>query len=169
MSRFDDFKETYDKAIKTIEAFAKDEDMATITNWLLDTENNFYIIFGLDNIYGKAQESAEVFASLLNEIAFALIDDGEICFPIIYDQPSIRFCNKEYFEDEYRKDCDTGIKVKYEPLKFLNSIEEFIVESDKAHVKWLKQCFLHDTRICGRESTIEHYQEYKAFDPTWAD
>jgi hypothetical protein len=190
--RFNIFKETYDQAIKAIELFAKDKDMATITNWLLDTEINFYTIFGVNTKYGEAQESAELFSSLLHEIHHALVDDGEICFPVIYDMPELRFLSEYDFINEYNNDSERirifkrkndfidkllkegkinevdCIKAKNDkPIKFLTSIEEFIVAADEAHVLWLKKCFLNDSRVYGKECAIKHYQEYRAFDSAW--
>ena len=98
MNRKQLWKENYRKSIDYIDIIMnsiEDSDKETVflTNWLYNFEGNPYSLFHVTD-YGDYMETASGFEMLCHIIHHALVDDGEICFPVIRNHPCIAFINK---------------------------------------------------------------------------
>ena len=164
-TRFERFQNNYNKAINIIQMYQADETMANITNWLLNTDINPHSF--LDFEYADHLDSAEGFASLLDIIHHALVDDGDICFPIVDTEPRIVFSNQHEFKPkEFPPEGNRRFIPKVDG--FLESIDDFIRECDANHVTQLRRWFIHDAaRFSSTDIAVEHYKKYKQFNPDW--
>ena len=164
-TRFERFQNNYNKAINIIQMYQADETMANITNWLLNTNINPHSF--LDFEYAEQLESAEGFASLLDDIYHALVDDGDICFPVIGGEPRISFSNQHEFKS--KEFPNNGSSRKQSALNgFLETIDDFIRECDANHVTQLRRWFILDAaRFSSTEFAVEHYKSYKQFNTEW--
>ena len=167
-TRFYMFETRYNDAISYIKKQQTDDVMSSITNWLLDTEINPYSF--LPEFYANLANTAEGFESLLHQIRHALVDDGDISFPVINNNPYILFVDR--YESTINSFADLSLYVEdiYEDIYdivWLNSIEEFMVAADENHRKTIKKCFNSDLRRFGIDYSVSHYKNYKVFDESW--
>lgn len=171
MSRIAEFHKSFNEALATIEHFKTDANMAAITNWLLNTDASPYSIFA---DAGGRVGSAESFAGLLQCIHHALVDDGDICFPVVNGRPRICFVwqheknVEQYILTAQEKGFIRDFGTDYE-ITFLDNIDQFIAAYDAAHIKFIKRCFLIDARAKGVQFATKNYSTYKCFDPTWVN
>ena len=136
MTKFEEFKKTFDSAISTIKSFQEDKDMKLITNWLLTTKINSYQFLTLN--WKGALSTAEGVSSLLWCIHHAIVDDGDICFPVINGQPKIVFCWKGDYHLLHESICD-GEDLDLNKVEFLSSLEEFINRTEQHELERMKQ------------------------------
>jgi hypothetical protein len=140
--------------------------MTTITNFLLETDANPYAIFP-DN--GGYMGSAENFASLLHQIYHALVDDGDICFPVVNGEPRICFVwkhednIKKYVLSKTEQQMERNYGSEYE-ITFLDNVDDFISAFKAFQIADIKRCFLKDAESQGIEFAVKHYSHYKCFD-----
>jgi len=161
------FETKYNNAISYIKKQQTDDVMSSITNWLLDTEINPYSF--LPNSYAELAYTAEGFESLLHQIRHALVDDGDISFPVINNKPYMLFIDR--YEATINSFADLSLYVEdiydINDIAWLNSIEEFMFAADENHRKTIKKCFNSDLRRFGIDNAVSHYKNYKVFDESW--
>ena len=99
MLRLKNIEEKHQTDLKEIQVCLNDEceEMRAITNLLIQTDVNPYGF--LPNEWANGFDTSSGFASLLHMIYHALVDDGEISFPIVNGEPRIRFVSR--WEDNY--------------------------------------------------------------------
>jgi hypothetical protein len=166
-TRFDIFETRYNDAISYIKKLQTDDVMSSITNWLLDTEINPYSF--LPEFYANLAYTAEGFERLLHRIRHALVDDGDISFPVINNNPYILFVDRYEATINSFADLSLYLEDNYDinDVVWLNSIEEFMVAADEYHRKTIKRCFKSDLRRFGIDEVVSHYKNYKVFDESW--
>ena len=100
--------------------------MQTITHFLLTTGINPFAF--LPQEYAGKFDTSEGFSELLDTIFNALIDDGEISFPIINSEPHIVFISQHETDyKEYLKQNVSSAKFYKEfGLSFCNDVYDFI-------------------------------------------
>ena len=184
MSRFQKFEKAYNEAIDSITLMLSDEDdVGLLANWLMDTDHNPYSF--LPEAWAGAMGTAEGFASLLHMIHHALVDDGDISFPVVNGEPRIAFVWKhednarDYILTNQEKQMDTDGRMRawrglnpeesmYE-ITWLESVSEFIEQRDLYQAAEIKRWFANDAEIHGVDFAVKHYSSYKQFDSKWID
>ncbi len=161
MNRLDGFRKSYLDSLAVIEGYTLNPDMAAITNWILTTESNLFSAFvsGWGNLH-----SAQECDALLSTIHHALVDDGDISFPVVNGEPRIALLSR--WEDNFRnivlstseKEVEARMGKKY-TITFLETIDEFIQQRDLWDKAQLKRHFVCDAAIQGIEFAREHYRE----------
>ena len=183
MSRFQKFENAYNDAIAAIvhHMSSNNDDMRTITNWLINTDHNPYSF--LQEGWAGSMSTAEGFASLLHTIHHALVDDGDISFPVVNGEPRIAFVwryepdVRKYIltEQEHLLDKESRIrtirKLKDDEslydISWLNNVSEFIEHRDRFFIEQLKGWYANDAETHGVSFATESYKKYKQFDPLW--
>ncbi len=142
MSRFDEFKKNYECAVADISIQLSNKDHAEynhLVNWLFNTKHNPYGIFA-NKGSASSMESAEYFAGLCMMIHHAMLDDGDISFPLVNDQPRIAFvCKHEDNIENYVltdqekswKDDPRFKSAKPNTIRFLKDAFEFTKAFDE--------------------------------------
>ena len=146
MNRLDGFRKSYIDSLKVIEGYTLDPVMSAITNWILTTEASLFsaLPVGWGTLY-----SAQDCDALLGTINHALIDDGEISFPVVNGEPRIAFHCR--WEDNYKdlvlhtseKEVEARMG-KVHTITFLETIDEFIQQRDLWEAAQLKRHFVFD-------------------------
>ena len=93
-NKLSEFERSYQEALDTIKHFTEDgcPEMTGLVKWMMTTDVNPYSY--LPEGWADRTTYAEGFASLLHMIHHALIDDGEITFITVNDEPRIVFIDK---------------------------------------------------------------------------
>jgi hypothetical protein len=167
-NKFESFQLQYDTAIKTVQTMLSNPDMKQITQFLLDTDVCPYDIFHED--FAKMMSYAEGFTGVLHLIHHALVDDGDICFPVVDGQPMIAFCDEQDFviETVLSKAFRSCRGKQKEPIiVFIDTIDEFIREAKAFHKTTVKRQFMFDARRQGLDFAIECYNHYNDFSDDW--
>lgn len=179
MNRFQKFESSFNQAISAIKTYLETnnhrEGMDGLTEWLLTTDANPYSY--LPESWAGFIGSAEGFASLLNIIAHALYDDGDITFVTVNGEPRIVFTNQydENFRDlvlsrqekEIEKRNIFGKSSRYE-IQVLNiKPQDFGKLHDSYERNRTKQCFIHDAALKGLEFATKHYKSIPHWDDDW--
>ena len=136
MKRFELFDFNHQQSISEINEYltsTKDYDKETITliGWLLETDHNPYSIFH-DMYDANGMSTSNGFAGLCNCIHHALVDDGDICFPVINNHPFISFKDKYDSNIQWFSESDLyrverfGDKYGNNEVYFLKNVSEFI-------------------------------------------
>jgi hypothetical protein len=179
MNRTEVFNKAHQEALDDIQHLLSstkeyDAEFVHLAKWLFETDLNPYSI--LPDHWANAMDTSVGFAGLLRHIHHAMVDDGDICFPQLYREPTIRFISKHELSEKSVVDFVSGTILNFHSantivsdLKFLNSAYEFTVAADQYHLKWLKKCFVGDAKRHGIEFAVKHYTTYPAFDPTWVN
>lgn len=176
MSKFDKFKSNYEESIAGIKKYLIRDDIGPLIKWLLETEINPYSF--LENYDASGFNSAESFYCLCHNIFMAYVDDGYICFPIIDDQPCIRFVDRyEYTPKVVQKytiiDSDTGPSFgnidHLQEVTFLDTYQQFI-ETIESKVRQELKNYFYEELICNsKEEAIRCYGKGQFYNPAWAD
>ena len=147
--RWGRFEQNHQEALNTIrlavegEVADYDKEYQHLAKWLFETKHNPYGIFGMKQWHSGATEYAEGFAGILRVIHHALVDDGDICFPVVDGQPYIYLTCKddERMLAELLEENEAYVAVRkergtYEPpkLEFLKDAYQF-TEAYEAHVE----------------------------------
>lgn len=167
MKKFETFKKNYDEAVETINTFLEGpESMTELTKWLMTTDANPYSY--LNDAWAGMTQSAEGMASLLYCIHHAVVDDGDITFVKVNDEPRIVFAHK--FDDNFRdvvlsRQEKEFKKIEIEVLDIQpNDFGKVYDEYQKTRVKvW----FLYDARCRGVELARQYYENYNCWDESW--
>ena len=129
-------KEALDSITKYL--ISPHQEMQTITHFLLTTDVNPYEF--LPQEYAGKFDTSEGFSELLDTIFNALIDDGEISFPIINSEPHIVFISQHetnYKEYLIQKVSSAKFYKEFE-LLFCNDVYDFINKFDTYRLNKLK-------------------------------
>lgn len=179
MNRLEVFNKAHQEALDDIHQLMSstreyDAEFVHLATWLFDTDLNPYSI--LPDHWANSMDTSVGFAGLLRHIHHAMVDDGDICFPQLYREPTIRFISKHELTEKSVVDFVSGTVLQFHSsetivadIKFLDSAYEFTMAADQCHLKWLRRCFLSDARSQGVGFAVKHYSTYPAFDPTWVN
>ena len=91
MIRIEDLDMAHEEAIHYIMKAQKDEYIGNFTKWLMNTEVPYVDVF--EKGWNSFNSSIEV-ESFLSIVRHALIDDGDISFPVINGVPNLIFHQK---------------------------------------------------------------------------
>lgn len=179
MNRLKEFRKAYKQAVVQIKKYLNDPVMYEVTNWLLTAETDLFSALpkGWGNLY-----SAQDCETLLGTIHHALVDDGEISFPVVRGEPRIAFVSQwetnvdEYiltdaekeFISQWETNVDEFILTDAEKefkqrfgmsieITFLNTIQEFISARTLWEANKEKQYFVADAARFGIEFAKKHY------------
>lgn len=149
-----------------IESYLNNPVMAGITEHLLTTERNPYSY--LPDEYAGDIDTARGLRQLLSVIHHAVVDDGDICFPVVNGAPRMRFVSKwDCLENP--KHVLKSHEGRWSPtITFpINTLDEYIVESNKYFEKDIKRCFLLDAKTHGLEFAKRVYSKYNIYNVAW--
>lgn len=177
MSKFQEFQNSYDKAVKTIHEFLQpNHSMQKLVHWMMETDANPYGY--LPEKYAGMTCSAEGFAGLLRIMHHDLYDDGDVTIVKVNDEPRITFVWKreENFRDLILSETEKQqekIYSRHKKDKQLYQVEildinpiDFGDYYDEWYRGQIKRWFLISTEF-GVEHAVEHYSKYKFFDHAW--
>jgi hypothetical protein len=169
------FKQLHQDAMNTIEHHLFVPEMQELVHWLLTTDANPYGFLPVG--WQDSYTSAVHFASLLNNIHHAVVDDGEIIFVSVQGEPRILFAlrwatdirtlamsHAEQVNDTRR--AEHGLS-RYSVEILDITANEFGKHYDAYYVAQIKRWFLRDARMHGVEAMAEHYATYQLFDSAW--
>lgn len=160
MNRLDGFRKSYIDSLKVIEGYTLDPVMSAITNWILTTEASLFSAFasGWGNLH-----SAQECDALLSTIHHALVDDGDISFPVVNGEPRIALLSR--WEDNFRNIVLSTSEQEFEKrmgkeytITFLETIDEFIQQRDLWDKEQLKRHFVFDAALHGIGDARKHYR-----------
>lgn len=108
-NRYKLFKENFDSYIEEIDEFLRSDqdnqkEFKHLAVWLFNRKGDNRSIF-VKYGYLRKMDNPEGFLDILNEIYNGLLDDGDICFPVVNGSPRIAFANK-YDDDILNKILD---------------------------------------------------------------
>ena len=176
MDRLTVFNKAHQEALDDIQHLLSstkeyDAEFVHLAKWLFVTDLNPYGI--LPDCWANGMDTSVGFAGLLHHIHHAMVDDGDICFPV-YNEPTIRFVSKHELDVKTVGDYVSTASLYFrsaddvvDDIKFLNSAYEFTMAADQHHLKWLRRCFLSDAGQQGVEFAVKHYSTYPEFDAAW--
>lgn len=158
MNRLNLFQKAYDEALAAIAHYQSDPNMAAITQWILTTEVNLYDCLPRF----EHANTAESCASLLHTIHHALVDDGDISFPVVNGSPRMSFISR--YEDNYSEfvltETEKEFRARYNKtytITFLDTVEQFIEHVEQWHEDTTKRHFIHDAKRFGIAFAAQHY------------
>lgn len=161
MNRLTMFHQSYLDSVAQIEQFRTDPDMASITNWILTTKANLFS--ALPKGWGNLN-SAQECETLLHVIHHALVDDGEISFPVVRGEPRMAFLSR--WEDNFRNLVLTDAEKEFSQrfgtsieITFLDTIDQFIEARDVWEANQHKRHFVADAARFGVDFAREHYPD----------
>lgn len=172
MLRLKNIEENHQNAMKEIQDFLNDEceEMKAITKLLLETDVNQYGF--LPNKWANGFETSSGFASLLRMIHHALVDDGDISFPVVNGEPRIRFVSR--WEDNYEQYAlnETEKHFKRErgntyTVEQCKDVFDFIEKFEEYHSNQVLLWFINDSSRFGIDFAVKHYSKYAKFNPDW--
>jgi hypothetical protein len=180
-NRMEMFKKAHDKAMENINAMLNtdkdyEQDFKLLIRWLMETEVNPYAI--LPEGWAGCLNDAVSFNGLCAHIHHAMVDDGEIEFVTVNDEPRIVFVGswEENFEDRVLskqelnyKNNGIGGKVKkvnYEVKVIGKNVQEFIKSRLEYDIGSLRRSFEWDAAD-DLNHAIEHYSKNPLFDHNW--
>lgn len=171
MLRLKNIEENHQKALKQIQGFLNgEEEMRAITKLLLETDANQYAF--LPENFANVFETSSGFASLLHMIHHALVDDGDISFPLVNGEPRIRFVSR--WEDNYEQYAlnETEKHFKLErgntyTVEQCKDVFDFIEKFEEYHSNQVLLWFINDSSRFGIDFAVKHYSKYAKFNPDW--
>jgi hypothetical protein len=147
MNRFEQYEQNYLKAVESIKEHIDTEnceeyekDSALLCKFLFESDFNPYGLFVHETDAAKLHNSAQGFAGLCASIHHALVDDGDICFPVVDGSPKILFANRwevspdDCVDAHYKQVIDSrneffvriGKPAKPITVEFLDNVKDFI-------------------------------------------
>lgn len=114
MNRFETYKKNYDEAVASIKSkidvdseiikqYPEYKEAAVLCKFLFEcTDVDLYGYVCHKNFGSSFCTDAQAFEVLCSTIYHAIIDDGDICYPVVDDRPRIAFISR--YEAEL-KDC----------------------------------------------------------------
>ncbi len=146
MDRFEQYEQNYLKAVDSIKKYIDTEncekyekESATLCKFLFESDFNPYELF-VRATDASQLYSAQGFAGLCTLIYHALVDDGDICFPVVDGSPKILFasrwevslddCIDAHYKDMIDSRNEFFVKLGESPkpitLEFLDTVDQFI-------------------------------------------
>ena len=172
MLRLKEIEKNHQEALESIQLYLNCDspEMVAITKLLLETDVNPYSF--LPHNFAGVFDSSYGFNSLLNTIHHALVDDGDISFPIVNKQPKISFVYKH--QDNYVEHILTdsekemrdrwGTEYTVEQCKdVFDFIEKFETFNNKEVYRW----FVTDAARFGIDWAAEKYEGYARYNWDW--
>lgn len=157
MIKIEDFNNEHIKNIQRLNEYLNDDLMGPITEWIMQEKGNPYV--WMDPNYYNQMRTLGGFISILHNIQHALVDDGEMCFPIVEGEQQLRFMDKLDY-----------IRINGDPMGFADDIYEFIENIEITHREWMRNAFAFDASSKGVDETIKEYvAQYPDFDPACAN
>ena len=147
MNRFKEYEQNYLDAVDSIKKYVDTEncekyekESATLCKFLFETDVNPYQLFVHETDASQLADSAQGFADLCALIHHALVDDGDICFPVVDGSPKILFasrwevslddCIDAHYKDMIDSRNELFVKLGESPkpitLEFLDTVDQFI-------------------------------------------
>lgn len=170
-NRWEVFQNSYDQSIESIKHYLENTETNEweleckhLIKWLFETEHNPYGIFHQHSQCGGWLGHAEGFEGICSTIHHAICDDGDICYPVINDAPSIVFGWKHdeklieilLKEDEHRVRIFKEIGIYKPPtLTFLKNAYEFTKAYDKYEEYQAKRCEEFENRRWERGERVD--------------
>ena len=171
-ARIKAMEQRHQEALASIEQYrnSKEPEMRAITEHLLATDANPYSF--LPHAWAGAMETSTGFAGLLSTIHHALVDDGDISFPMVNDQPRIAFVwqHEENYADYILSDQEKDMRVRWGSeykIEQCKDVMDWIACHREYHRKDIRRCYIQDAARQGWEFAAEHYSRYANFDPEW--
>ena len=156
MIKIEDFKNEYLTNMQRLNEYLNDDLMGPIAEWIMQEKGNPYV--WMDPNYYNQMRTLDGFISILHNIQHALVDDGEMCFPIVEGEQQIRFMDKWDY-----------IRTIGEPDAWVEDIYDFIENIEIIHKEWLRNAFAFDAASIGIEDALDKYtSQYPDFDPAWS-
>jgi hypothetical protein len=164
-SKFKKFRKSFDDAVKTIEQYTKNKNpsMQALAQWLVAWPGNGYDLFHKSAWSSSLHGSAEDFSGLLSHIHHAVVDDGDICFPVINGSPKIVFASRWDLQDNLealKHPSDAGFKFE---VTFLGNVEEFIAARNNYDRDDARRCFVGDAVRQGFDVVLARMQKNPAY------
>lgn len=144
------------------QSISQDSEFGRLSLYLFTTKRNSKSIVNR----GYNVNDASSFSCLLRDIHHALVDDGEITFYLVDDEPRLSceydFELKDCLSDEERQSGDQF------DCKILNkiTIDDWIKSSEEYFVNEIKSNFMFDYQL-NPDGMIEWYKKYECFDENW--
>lgn len=172
MNRIQAMEQRHRDAVATIEQYRRSDlaEMRAITEYLLDTDANPYSF--LPHEWAGAMETSTGFEGLLNTIHHALVDDGDISFPIVNGMPRIVFIwqHEENYADYVLSDTEKDMQKRWGSeynITQCKDVMDWIARHQEYNRKDIRRCYIQDAARQGWEFATEHYSRYANFDPDW--
>lgn len=172
MLRLKTIEQNHQDSLRTIKSFLDDEspEMRAITKLLCETDVNPYSF--LPHEFANGFNTSAGFESLLHMIHHALVDDGEISFPVVNGEPRIIFVSA--YEDNYEDYAlnETEKLFKQERGNTYNievcaSVFDFIELFEDYNSVEVRRWFIADAARRSVDFAVEHYSRYARFNPDW--
>ena len=155
MIKIEDFKKEHSTNMKRLNEYLNDDLMGPIAEWIMEEKGNPLV--WMDPNYYNQMRTLGGLISILHNIQHALVDDGEMCFPIVEGEQQLRFMDKWDY-----------IRTIGEPDAWAEDIYDFIENIEIIHREWLRNAFAFDAADIGIESAMDQYlSRYADFDPAW--
>lgn len=172
MLRLKTIEQNHQDSLKTIKSFLDDEspEMRAITKLLCETDVNPYSF--LPHEFANGFNTSSGFESLLHMIHHALVDDGEISFPVVNGEPRIIFVSayEHNYEDYALNETEKYFKQKrgntYN-IEVCASVFDFIELFEDYNSVEVRRWFIADASRRGIDFAVEHYSCYARFNPAW--
>ena len=172
MIRLKNIEENHQTNLKEIQDCLNDEceEMRAITNLLLETDANPYSF--LPDEWAAVFDTSHGFAWLLRMIYHALVDDGEISFPIVNGEPRIRFVSR--WEDNYEQYALSDAEKHFKRergntynIEQCKDVFDFVDKFSTFNTNEVKRWFITESARFGIDFAVKHYSNYAKFNPDW--
>lgn len=167
------FREKNERYILEIESILSgpvepyEEEYKHLINWLVSFRWNPYVLFANQG-WASSLNNAESFSGLLSAIHHAMVDDGDICFPVVNGSPRIAFVWKN--EDNVEKYvCMEREKGNANEISFLKDAYEFTAAYDEYQTNQLRKCVKSDLKRFDKEFVLKNYSYTVGFNKEWVD
>lgn len=168
--KFDMFRSKTEEDITSIIGLLQTPELSKLYNWLLTTDINPYSF--LPEGFTNSLATSSGTASLFYMIHHATIDDGEISFVTVNDEPRMLFIDVRYMsQQDLRKHATTEqekmsrFDIDIEILKIQPN--DFGDHVDFYQRKCLQKWFIQDAAQHGIEFAEQNYSKYKLFSAEW--
>lgn len=157
MIKIEDFKKEHSTKMKRLNEYLNDDLMGPIAEWIMEEKGNPFV--WMDPNYYNQMRTLGGLIIILHNIQHALVDDGEICFPIVEGEQQLRFMDKwDYIRNNGNPDA------------WAEDIYEFIENIEIIHIDALRTAFAFDASNIGIEAAADQYiSRYSEFDPAWVN
>ena len=172
MLRLTTIQENHQNSLDTINSFRNSEcaEMKAITEFLLQTDVNPYSF--LPSNFAGGFNTSSGFENLLHMIHHALVDDGDISFPVVNGSPRISFVYK--WEDNYAdyvlSDAEKLMRDQYGTeyeVDQCTDVFHFIEKFELCHTKEVRRWFITDAARFGIEWAADKYENFARYDWSW--
>jgi hypothetical protein len=179
INRLEKFQKAHDEALENINSMLNtdkdyEQDFKLLIRWLMETEINPYSI--LPECWAGSVNDAVSFEGLCRHIHHAMVDDGEIEFITVNDEPRIVFVGawEEKFEDRVLTEQEYDMKYRgyggrsmtFNIVLLEKNVQKFIEARLAFDIADLRRCFEWDAAD-GLEHAIKHYGDNPLFKTEW--